>query len=282
MTIALALSALGICVPQLVMGVVDKTPKERADVPNGEASFEAAILPGGSNVPMQHEAPETGFMNEPGMEAAMPSGVEQDLSLPKALSMASKQLEIRNAQEKRVDLSDLLNAFRPDEKPQKAPSVENLQKELSQVIVEEQSSQSEQVSVPAITDAEALNQYCSQQVLSAVIWGGNGSIAMINGKVVRPGDVLGHGVKVNSIDRRSVELTYRDESQFIGMPAFETRRPSSSTSTADGPSEEPGSESSEESETADPTLGDLAGEQEQGAPGTQESSTDQSNSGTQE
>ena len=234
-TIGLALSAVGIWVPQLLMGVVQKAPRERQEVANDGGSFEPALDGGMPQMGMEGGAAELSFMDAEPAEQGTVTGANHEMSLPQALSKATERVELRDSSLERVGLSELLNAFRPDSigaettKPQRSGDESN------------EEATAERTGELFPSPGETLARFCREQLLTAVIHGENGAIAMIGGRPVHSGDVLAEGIRVVTIERRSVTLTLRGATQAMGMPAFEARRSSSvgSTSTTDSDDSEP-------------------------------------------
>lgn len=231
MTVGLVIAGVGIWVPQLLMGVVQKAPRERLEVSNEGEGFGAVALEG--DVAVEGNARNEGdpLQLQPHGDGSGGAGMSQggELSLPQALSQATQRIELRDSRAERVGLSELLGAFRPGELDQEPELVTGRS---------EQSAAAEPLADRRLRSraiaADRLAEYCEEFVLSAIILGDNGSIAMISGSLVHEGDVLGRGIQVTQIERRSVTLSYRGVTQAIGLQVFESRSSTGGSQSVEG------------------------------------------------
>ncbi|MCB9913599.1 MAG: hypothetical protein H6828_00455 [Planctomycetes bacterium] len=70
---------------------------------------------------------------------------------------------------------------------------------------------------------DVLGEFARDAQVNAILFDAEDSLALLNGELVRVGDVLPGGVQVSAIARRRVELTLGDEVRSVGLPALRTR-----------------------------------------------------------
>ncbi len=209
MTVGLALAAVGIWIPQILMGVVQPARAERPEVGNAAFAFEPAILGGESNG-----------------AAAMPGTAEDSTpsTHPAGAESLSRQLEAtdgradrrRRGAAQRIDLDELMRTFRSGAGA--AVEIAPKEHELGGAL-----QPSLNPDVPALQGRHMLDLFIEATSLNAVILDDAGSVAMLGDRLVRVGDVLEGGVRVTQIERRSVTLSARGEERVLGLPAFHAR-----------------------------------------------------------
>ena len=252
MTVGLAVSAIGIWIPQVFVGVVEPRSSERMDVTNGDGVFEAAIEEDQNVVAMGEE-----FMAQPasGSDALeWETAVAEKTSFKAAMNSVASRLERQSERPKRVNLDELMSAFRTKESESEAkPTVSMSVPQSGEVEVDHS------VRLP---ESNMLEEFCSQAILSAVIQGDGQVLGMLNGMLVRVGDMLGHGIQVVGFKKRSVLLRRGKHASSVGLPSFRVAGNSTSLDPANAGANELDAPAAEQN-SADAVSGSVQGGQDE-------------------
>lgn len=241
----LALTAVAIWIPQLLMGVVQKAPDPRPEVGNFGAESGTEFdegAEGEGDLELQDDTfadpaleDQMEGTDEGGHAIELPSG-----SLSDQLQATSKRLESFNQGQQRIDLDQLLNSFR-------APESHSTPTVAPEPVVEEFAPTPEPRldRFPPVVEIDPLAVFAEQNSLNAIIHGEAESLAMVGNRIVRPGDELVAGVQVIEIEPRRILLRSAASSRWLALPPFRTRAAT-------------GGEESLEEETSDEDTGDAS------------------------
>jgi hypothetical protein len=227
----LALTAVAIWIPQLLMGVVQKAPQPRPEVDDWSADAAPA-----EDSPAQADAAFEAAEEQPFDESAQPhepSDISASDSLAQQLTATSEKLRAFGGPS-RVDLDQLLQSFQqltppgaqavaPPEAPPARSDVE-----LAVPLF----SGSAPPTVLVLSDP--LAEFTARNTLNAIIWGQDGSLALLGDALVREGDELGDGIRVAEIQARRLRLERGESARWLTLPPFRTRAATGSDELSGG------------------------------------------------
>jgi len=208
-TLGLALSALGIWVPQILMGVVGTRSTPHPDVSNLEAAgageemdpMAAAMMGAMPAMGAEPAVGEAALMMSSAGEAAAP--------LSESMERIENRMGSDRAHDTRVDLEQLLAAFqKPRTSEVEAP------RHLKKAALSDAES--------ALSNSQSqFESYVNSLRLTAILFGEQGSTAIIGGQFVHAGDLLESGIEILSIQKRSILLGTGGLRRSLTLPSFE-------------------------------------------------------------
>jgi len=263
----LALTAVSIWIPQLLMGVVQTQPTPRPEVDNSggpEGAFEESALGdavpddvGADATPMDAAELEPEFSDPMATDTGDPQGAPSPAisgSLSKQLEVTSEQLRNFGAGRQRVDLDALLQSFQDLSTDRQSQSTQTAQP----VLIVQEGGGSPHVSIAtsglSIVASDPLQEFATQNVMSAIIHGKSDSLAILGNRIVRVGDEI-DGIRVAEIDSRRIRMESEKSTRWLTLPPFQTRRATDSDEGADEDSTSEGEQATEESSSTNTTGG---------------------------
>lgn len=207
----LALTAVAIWLPQLTMGVVQKSPQPRSEFDSFESADSA-----------DESFPETadGFdeFADPGFEESESFNESNEMlstgSLAEQLEQTTERLRAFGGNQ-RVDLDQLLQSLGTHSSGVNTNVTTNSSAQA--VPVNGRESLAHQLA------NDALLEFARGQTLSAIIHRQSDPLAMMNGLLVRVGDELGDGIFVAEIEPRRVRIASGEHSRWLMLTSFRTR-----------------------------------------------------------
>ncbi|MFT7669171.1 MAG: hypothetical protein ACI8X5_001871 [Planctomycetota bacterium] len=212
----LALTAVAIWIPQIMVGIVQKPTSPRQEYSGdteggfGESAEEGAGF-------MELAAGDHESYNE--SESNDESPGDSDGSLIARLESTSEQLRAFGGSQ-RVDLDTLLQHT-------KKPILGSAIAGLSVTDVEQQGTQQEPIPFLPWSSAQEelvvidpLVEFCSKNTVNAIIFGQRESIAMLGNRLVREGDELENGIRVSAIEPRQLVLESEFGKRRLSLPPF--------------------------------------------------------------